>query len=249
MNKILGLLLAVFLLLPMSASEGAKVVVAPTVQLPQVILREALIQQATIGIEDYLQTGGETRRHTIESINVPAGLRLPDGRITYRVTLPNGVRFSKGTLVNVDVLLNGRKYTTMRCLMRVRAYDMMVVANKQLVQGTEITAQDLRIDEREYKGENWTYFTDVKQVLGKVARRGIGQGEIVTSRNIQNAVIIHSGDLIDLTAVVNGIRVTTQGKAMENGREGDYIKVKNLASNKVVRGKVIDKNNVEISVR
>ena len=82
-----------------------------------------------------------------------------------------------------------------------------------------------------------------------MARRGIGLGEIITSINIQNAVIIHSGDLIDLTAVVNGIRVTTQGKAMENGREGDYIKVKNLASNKVVRGKVIDKNNVEISVR
>ena len=39
----------------------------------------------------------------------------------------------------------------------------------------------------------------------------------------------------------------TEGKAMENGREGDYINVKNLASGKVVRGKVIDKNNVEIS--
>ncbi|WP_027405996.1 flagellar basal body P-ring formation chaperone FlgA [Anaerovibrio sp. RM50] len=247
MSKILGLLLAVFLLLPMSSSEGARVVVAPTEQLPQVILREQLIQQATIGIEDYLQTGGETRRHTIEEINTPAGLRLPQGRITYRTTLPNGVRLGKGTQVNVDVLLNGSKYATMRCLMRVRAFDQMVTANKQLIQGTEITAQDLRIDEREYKGENWTYFTDIKQVIGKVARRGIGQGEIITSRNIQNPVIIHSGDLIDLSAVVNGIRVTTQGKALENGREGEYINVKNLSSNKVVRGKVIDKNNVEIS--
>ncbi|ORU00970.1 Flagellar basal-body P-ring formation protein FlgA [Anaerovibrio sp. JC8] len=211
------------------------------------ILREHLIQQAVIGIEDYLQKGGELRRYTIEAINAPAGLRLPEGRVTYRATLPNGVRLSKGTQVNVDVLLDGSKYVTMRCMMRVRVFDQMVTASKQLIQGNVITAQDLRIDEREYKGENWKYFTDMSQVIGKVASRGISQGEIITSRNIQNPVIIHSGDLIDLSAVINGIRVTTQGRAMENGREGDYINVKNMTSGKVVRGKVIDKNNVEIS--
>lgn len=248
MNRLIGLLLAICVLLPWSASEGAAVAVTPTEQLPQVIFRDNLIQQATIGIENYLLEGGEGRRHTIEVLKVPVGLRLPPGTISYSTSLPNGVRFAKGTQVNVAVLLDGRRYATMQCLMKVHVFDMMVTANKQLIQGKEITADDLRIDEREYKGGNWNYFTDIKQVVGKVPRRGIGQGEIITSANIQNPIIIHSGALINLSGVVKGIRVTTQGKAMENGRVGDFITVMNVVSGKRVRAKVIDENNVEISL-
>lgn len=247
MKRLVNLLIMVLVLLPLAVSEGAAVAVQPTAQLPQVVVRENFIQQATNAIEESLAESGETRRHTIEPVIVPAGLRLPLGEITYSASIPAGIRFAKGTQVNLDVLLDGKKYSTVRCSMRVRVYDNMVTATKQLRQEQVITASDVRLEEREDVGANWKYFTDVNQVIGMVPTKGIGQGQILNNHIIQHPICITHGTKVMINANVNGIRVSTEGIAMENGRKDRFISVKNVASGKVIRAKVIDENNVEVA--
>ncbi len=247
MKTLVKLLLVIVVLFPVSVSKGAGVSVQPTAQLPQVVVRENFIQQAIICIDAAMAEGGEERRHTIEPIIVPAGLRLPEGKITYSGSIPNGIRFAKGTQVNLDVLLNGRKYTTVKCSMRIRVYDNMVVAAKQLRQDQVLTASDVKIEEREDTGANWKYYTDVNEVIGKVPIKGIGQGQIINNHVIQFPVCIMRGDKVNIHANVNGIVVSAEGVAMENGRKDRYISVKNVLSGKVIRAKVIDENNVEVA--
>ena len=247
MRRLIEVLIAVFLMLPWAVSEGAAVTVQPTEQLPQVVVRENFIQQATKCIEDALAEAGETRRHTIDPVIVPAGLRLPEGNISYASNIPAGIRFAKGTQVNLDVLVNGKKYTTVRCSMRIRVYDQMVTAAKQLRQEQVITASDVKLEEREDTGANWRYFTDVNEVIGKVPTKSIGQGHILNSSIIQYPICIRHGTKVMINANVNGILVSTEGIAMENGRKDRYIAVKNAVSGKILRAKVIDENNVEVA--
>ncbi|MCR5176210.1 MAG: flagellar basal body P-ring formation chaperone FlgA [Anaerovibrio sp.] len=244
---LIRILLTLLFFMPLSMSEGAPVVVQPTEQLPQVVLRENFIQQAEKCIKEALLEAGETRRYTIESVIVPAGLRLPLGEITYAGSIPNGIRFARGTQVNLDVLVNGKKYSTVRCSMRIRVYDNMVVATRQLRQEQVITAADVRLEEREDTGANWKYFTDVNQVVGLVPVKGIGQGKILNSNIIQYPICILHGTKVNIKAEVNGIMVTAEGVAMENGRKNRYINVKNTTSGRILRAKVIDENNVEVA--
>ena len=81
--------------------------IEPTPQLPQVILRENLIQQATNCIAQEMAARGGNKRYTVEAVRAPAGLRLPWGHITYSCSLPNGIRKSLLTAVNLEVLVDG----------------------------------------------------------------------------------------------------------------------------------------------
>ena len=100
----------------------AAVTVTPTPQLPQVIVRENFIQQAVKCIDETLAASGETKRYTVVPVNVPAGLRLPWGEITYRTYAPNGIRKSLNSAISVEVLVNGEHYATMKCIMKVRFF-------------------------------------------------------------------------------------------------------------------------------
>ena len=247
MKYLINIFLVVFLLLPISVSEGAEVSVRPTAQLPQVVVRENFIQQATNCIKNAMAEAGETRRYTVEPMIVPAGLRLPEGQITYGGSIPNGIRFAKGTQINLDVMVDGKKYTTVKCSMRIRIYDNMVVAVKQLRQDQVLTAADVRLEEREDKGANFVYYTDVNDVIGKVPIKGIGQGQVINNHIIQYPICLRRGDRVSINANINGIVVSTDGIAMENGRKERYISVKNLNSGRVIKAKVIDDKNVEVA--
>ena len=61
----------------------AAVEVKPTPQLPQAVVRENFIQQATKAIQETMAERGDNRRYTIQAVNVPAGLRMPWGKVTY----------------------------------------------------------------------------------------------------------------------------------------------------------------------
>lgn len=250
MKWLFKILFSCLLALAVLSGQGycaKQIVIKPTAQLPQVVVRENFIQLAEAKIESALTEAGENRRHSIEPITVPAGLRLPAGDITYEASIPNGVRFAKGMQVNIDVSIDGKHYTQVRCTMRVRVFDNMVVAARQFRQEKTITAEDVRLEEREDSGANWTYYTDVNQVIGKVAKKVVTQGTIINSSIIQNPIAVSRGDKIKITAEVNGVVIQTDGVAMENGRIDGYITVKNINSSRLLRGKVVDENHVLVS--
>ena len=95
-----------------SSSEAAELVIRPTEQLPQVVVRENFIQLATTKLESVLRENGEVRRHKIEAVNVPAGARLPAGRIDYETFIPNGIRYGNRTQVWININVNGEKVVT-----------------------------------------------------------------------------------------------------------------------------------------
>lgn len=110
-----------------------------------------------------------------------------------------------------------------------------------------LTAADVRLEEREDKGANFVYYTDVNDVIGKVPIKGIGQGQVINNHIIQYPICLRRGDRVSINANINGIVVSTEGIAMENGRKERYISVKNLNSGRVIKAKVIDDKNVEVA--
>ena len=60
------------------------------------------------------------------------------------------------------------------------------------------------------------------------------------------APIIKPRDVVTLTARVGGVRIVTRGEAMQEGRPGDKIRVRNVDSKREVFGKVVDRGTVEV---
>jgi flagella basal body P-ring formation protein FlgA len=49
--------------------------------------------------------------------------------------------------------------------------------------------------------------------------------------------------------MISGINVTTVGIALENGHVGDIIKVKNLNSDTIIEGFVINRKKIKINAK
>lgn len=229
----------------LSAGEAA-IKVEPTPQLPQVIVRENFIQQAEKCIADELASMGSHNRYTVEAVRVPAGLRLPWGSITYSCSLPNGVRKSLLTAVNVDVLVNGVPYAHMVCSMRVHVYENVVVAATPIQKEVPIKLENLRIAEREDKGSAYDRYTDPQKLVGKVITSNATAGTVIHSGMVKEQILVQPFTQVNICTNVNGVEIKTPGTALERGRRGDYIMVQNTSSKRKVRAKVIDEANVQV---
>ncbi|MCI7611395.1 MAG: flagellar basal body P-ring formation chaperone FlgA [Selenomonadaceae bacterium] len=224
----------------------AAVTVTPTPQLPQVIIRENFIQQASKCINEILADNGETKRYTITPVSVPAGLRLPWGEITYRSYAPNGIRKGLNSAIFVEVLVNGEHYATMKCIMKVRFFGKVVTSARRIQHEVPLSAEDLRVEEREDKGGAYATYASPQELIGKVLSSNIGEGTVLHSGMVREPILIQPYAVINICTVFNGVEIKVPGTALETGRRGAYISVKNNASGRKVRAKVVDENNVMV---
>jgi flagella basal body P-ring formation protein FlgA len=58
--------------------------------------------------------------------------------------------------------------------------------------------------------------------------------------------LIQKGDIVSLIAQNDTLLIVTKGICQEDGFENDVIKVENLNSGKIVRGKIKEKSKVEV---
>jgi flagella basal body P-ring formation protein FlgA len=73
-------------------------------------------------------------------------------------------------------------------------------------------------------------------------------GQPLRRTDLMKPQVVHRDDNITLVYEVPGIMLTTRGKALEGGAEGDVINVLNVQSKRTIQGTVIGPNRVNILV-
>jgi flagella basal body P-ring formation protein FlgA len=61
-------------------------------------------------------------------------------------------------------------------------------------------------------------------------------------------VVVHKRDSVRLRLYVGSLQVTTRGEALEDGRAGERIRIRNVDSSRVVSGRVVDRGTVEVTL-
>ena len=215
-------------------------------RFPQLVLRENFEQLATDRLEQALTEAKETRRHTIEAVRVPMDTRLPAGNITYEVLIPNGLRYRSMMPVYIEININGAFYRRITCTMRVHVFEKMVTAAQPLQPEKPLTTADLRVEERELENVTYQYFTEPEEVTGKVLNRLVREGTVLSPNMLRNPIIIFTNAMVNLVVDYNGVKVKTEGIALQAGRAGDVIRVRNTRSGRTVQGHILDAQNVEV---
>ena len=59
-------------------------------------------------------------------------------------------------------------------------------------------------------------------------------------------LVVRAGNAVELVHNANGIVVRAEGVAIESGRIGYTIRVRNARSGKIMRGRIIDAQTVQI---
>jgi flagella basal body P-ring formation protein FlgA len=109
---------------------------------------------------------------------------------------------------------------------------LAVTTTRSVTRGQTITADDVELREVELNDAREEPLTDVKAVVGLVARLSMQKGVTVSARSVRAALMAERGDLITVHCLAGGLMIKTVGRAMQDGAQDDVIEVSNERSRK-----------------
>lgn len=91
-----------------------------------------------------------------------------------------------------------------------------------------------------------TSVTDAASLVGMTPRRPVGAQNIIRTTDLQTPIMVAKNSLVTLRLQTERMQLTAQGRALDNGADGDVVRVMNTSSNTVVSAVVVDSGVVEV---
>ena len=204
------------------------------------------IEAATVNkIDMVLNDRGDMRRRDVHFFHQLQNIVVPEGMASIEVEMPGRINYAGMTSVTARCRVDGRICKSLNFTVRVKIYDVVLVAAHDLSYDKAISAADFRQDEIIVDGRT-DFIQDFSLIKNLVPSRMIRAGSPVTLNMFRTAMVIVANQPVRLRIRYHGIEASAKGIAMNRGRVGEMIKVKNESSGKIITGRVVDEQTVEV---
>jgi flagella basal body P-ring formation protein FlgA len=122
-----------------------------------------------------------------------------------------------------------------------------VVPNRTISRGEVVRAADLMVERRPRSEVTADVPAAIAEAVGRAARQALRQGVAVHRTDLIKPELVKRDENVSLVYAVPGVLLTTRGKALEAGGEGDVINVLNTQSKRTIQGVVTGPGRVDIS--
>lgn len=127
---------------------------------------------------------------------------------------------------------------------RYELANRLPVLKNSLPAGSLISAENIDFIKIPASREITKFCATEEDLAGKITKKRLLANQLINSRDISSPAIIQKGSSVKMLFSKGNLAIEAQGLALESGGKDDFIKVKNLSSNKIVQGKVIDEGTV-----
>jgi flagella basal body P-ring formation protein FlgA len=182
------------------------------------------------------------------SIPPQANLTLAEGaKLKIKVIGLQG-QTVQGGKVAVDLVLKDgpRLLRKQRIFARVDLFKKAYALNQDLQSGYTIKGSDfvlMRVPQSKLQKD---FIQDPREAIGSRLKRKIKANHPLRNAWLWSPPLVKRGERVQMTFRRGGIFLSAQGEALGNGRRGDMIKVRNSRSKKILSGRVIGRNQVEM---
>jgi len=165
-------------------------------------------------------------------IRAPETILLPTGKLTYTVT-PSRPEILGSSSFNILFKVDGRVVKNITVRGKLEAMAEVATAAVSLRRGSIISADQITMTRQDIARLDRPCLSYEKAV-GLQAIRTIRPGQPLDARNVAPPPVIHKGEPVKIFASRGALQISTTGIATADGRPGDFIRVKNISSNKLV---------------
>jgi len=192
-----------------------------------------------------LQQHTENKENTeIVVGNLDNRLKLVKCKNPLQAYLPPGGRV-RGN-ISVGVRCQGERPWSIYVTARVNQYAEVYVVTNSRARGESLSQADTTLKRTNISLLNNGYVTDFKDVKGKILKRTVSPGTVLTSTMLYRPDLIKRGERVSILARTNSIEIRMRGESLSGGAVGEKIRVKNLSTNKIVEGTITSDGNVEV---
>ena len=179
-------------------------------------------------------------------IRIPKDLVLPgvskDIKLSTRLARSSAGNQAK---VQIAVLADGKEIGVREVTFRLKYNCRRVVTLVELGAGAVINAENVKIEK---SVSNYPEPAGWRPPYGLVTRRKLPANTVIRPDMIgpvKPAVVVGRNQRVVIRIERPGLLVTAIGKAMQDGRAGEYIKVRNVDSQRIILAKVNEDGTVE----
>lgn len=135
-----------------------------------------------------------------------------------------------------NLRLTGRAYRTI---------DIPVLRSRVL-RGDIIREADLKWVRYNADRVQQDVIVDLQDLVGKTPKRGVRAGQPVRANDVRRPIVVEKNSLVTIVHIVPNMTLTAQGKALQNGSDGDVVQVKNSRSTHIIEAEVIGPGRVAV---
>ncbi|MBK1716732.1 flagellar basal body P-ring formation chaperone FlgA [Thiocystis violacea] len=206
---------------------------------------ERILDAARTFLTATLNSGAEAETR-IEIGQLDARLRLTRCAHPPTAQLAPGARTDGNTTINVRC---SQPVTwSIFVPVRIERYTQVVVLERALSGRQVIQAEDVRLERQETSNLTSGFFTETGSVVGLASKRRLLPGQVLTNAHVAARQLVERGQEVTLFVVKPGLTVRMKGEALEDGAEGQRIRVRNRSSKRIVEGHVEPSGAVRVAL-
>lgn len=112
--------------------------------------------------------------------------------------------------------------------------------------GEVIRARDIEMVRLKSEQVGATHVNDPDKLVDKSAKRVLPAGQPIKVGDITMPLLVAKNSMVNVRIASSRLNITMQGKSMDDGAEGDTVRVVNTRSNKIVHGTVNGRGEVVV---
>ena len=171
---------------------------------------------------------------SIERFTAPEAINLPMGKLRWSVTHHGKTGWVGPVSLTATFWVDGKPIIKVPMSATVAVKLRFLKAAKKIVRGQVIGPNDIVVVHKMANTLNRRYLRDPKDAVGKEVVRTVFRGQFLTKSMIRNVPLVKKGQQIRILAENDHVRVTTLGRALQDGQSGDKVKVINVTSGKEI---------------
>ncbi len=210
----------------------------------QPVAAEQLAAAATAAIRQRLGPVVDSGDITIYPAKEVADLLVSPGQVELSATLPQGVRYTAPTTVVVRAVVQDHAPVTVTLSYDIRWFRNILIAARDIGAHELITADAVRLERQEVGHLPAGYLTDLAEAVGSAVRRPLTPGTVVMKTMLEKPLVVRQGTTVVIVAKTGVLEVTAMGEALQDGKGGQLIRVRNLQSRKIILAQVLDEGTV-----
>lgn len=183
-----------------------------------------------------------------DSIDADADINISVSQLDQRLQLAKCIQPKEFKLngtqrrtrnVSVRVSCNGDSPWSIFVPAQIEVFQEVVVTTRDILKGEQLGASDLTLAKRDTHDLGFGYIGEIDQLVGKELTRNIPAGYALRLIHVSEPDAVNRGDKITIEAGRGGLIVASTGIAMNDGKVGDQITVKNAQSKRLIEAYVV----------
>lgn len=174
-------------------------------------------------------------------------LNIPNGKVEINTSI-NLKFFNPTTIANVSIIVNGKSVRTFILPVKVKIFDKVWVARYNINNGESFNINNITLENKEIGFISNNVLREDFSLLNSKTKRNYKVGDVIDKRYIAINPCIEKNSIVSILFENSDFTIVLMGEAMQEGKIGDFIKVRNKQYKKLYTGKILSAGKVLVNI-